>query len=181
MLGTVQRTNMNRMFDTIDVSGDGVISKADFEIMAQRVRGMSPSMDADLAAEIDDAFDAWWEAIRVAADADGNGEVSREEFVAAIENGLENDADYGDTMVRHAELTFRAADEDGDGRLTPVEMERIYRAFGLNEQFSEDVFARIDLDGDGYVSVDECVRATRDLYSSNDPQSPGAIVYGPHN
>ncbi|MCZ0989200.1 EF-hand domain-containing protein [Streptomyces diastatochromogenes] len=181
MLGNVQQTNLDRVFDTLDVTRDGAISKADFQIMAQRMRALRPAMDAKLATEIDETFDAWWEAIRRAADADGNGEITREEFVAAIAQGLENDPEYVDKMVKVSVVTFNAADEEGDGRLTPLQVERIYRAYGVNEQLSSETFSRIDLNGDGFVSVDEFVRAARDVYSSNDPEAPGVVMFGPLN
>ncbi len=151
------------------------------EIMAQRMRAMRPSMDTKLATQIDETFDAWWETIRKAADADGNGEITREEFVAAIAKGLESDPQYVDKMVKVSEVTFRAADEEGDGKLTPLQIERIYRAYGVNERLSTETFARIDRNGDGYVSIDEFVRAARDVYSSNDPEAPGAVMFGPLN
>ncbi|MFF4835324.1 hypothetical protein [Streptomyces sp. NPDC001315] len=80
-------------------------------------------------------------------------------------------------MVKVSEVTFAAADAEGDGRLTPLQIERI--DFGVNGQLSAETFARIDRNGDGFVSVEKFARAARDVYSSNDPQMPGAVMFGP--
>ncbi|MDV9190561.1 EF-hand domain-containing protein [Streptomyces sp. SR27] len=59
--------------------------------------------------------------------------------------------------------------------------EWIYRALGVDGNLSAETFARIDLNGDGFVSVDEFVNAARDVWSSNDPKAAGAVMFGPLN
>ncbi|MEK8146494.1 EF-hand domain-containing protein [Streptomyces sp. M10(2022)] len=179
MLGQIQKTNMDRVFDTLDVTSDGHISADDFKILAQRMRALRPNMPTKLAAEIDEAFTSWWEGFRSAADTDGDGQITREEFIAAVEHGLENDPTYADRMVKVSEVTFRAADTEGDEYLNPLQIERIYRAFGVNEQHSTETIARLDRNGDGRISVDEYVQAAREVYLSNDPKAPAPSCSAP--
>lgn len=179
MLGPVQKTNLDRVFDTLDITRDGVIGADDFRTMAQRMSTLRPGMEPGQIAEIQETFATWWDTIRRAADVDGDGEISREEFVAAAARGLDQDPAYVDKMIRVSVVTFRAADEEGDGLLTRPQVERIYRAFGVDESLSAQTFDRIDVNGDGFVSVDEFVSAARDVWSNDDPSAPGAVMFGP--
>lgn len=179
MLGTVQQTNLNRVFDALDITGDGDISADDFQALARNVRAVRDDVDTELAAEIDQAFSDWWEIFRAAADSDGDGRVSREEFILAVDNGLQNDPKYIDRMMHVSEVAFHAADTDGTGRLTPTQVERIYEAFGVDSRFSAETFSRIDRDGDGFITIDELLQASRDVYRSNDPEAAGVVLFGP--
>ncbi|MFE7413090.1 EF-hand domain-containing protein, partial [Streptomyces laurentii] len=166
MLGQVQKSNIDRVFDTLDVTRDGVIGADDFRTMAQRMVALRVHMEPRLLAEIQGTFAAWWETIRQAADVEGNGHISREEFTAAAARGLDQDPEYVDKMIRVSEVTFRAADEEGDGLLTRSQVERIYQAFGVDEALSAETFRRIDLNGDGTVSIEEFVSAARDVWTA---------------
>src|ERR1700754_2151700 len=178
MLGPIQQTNMNREFDTLDVTNDGFIEAADFQILAGRMENLRPDIDEKVTAEIDNAFTDWWKTLRVVADIDHDGRIGREEFVAAVEKGMQEDPNWVEKMVKGSKVTFRAADVEGDGFLTPDQVTQIYRAYGVDEQHSAGTVERIDLNRDGRISIDEYVQAAREVYQSNDPTAPGAVMFG---
>jgi len=179
MLGTIQKTNLNRVFDTLDVTSTGHLDASDFQTLAQRMRALRPDMDQQTQKDIDQAFTDWWETFRDATDTDTDGQISRDEFIGAVDRGLQNDPAYVERMVHVSQVTFRAADIEGNGRLTPEQVERLYHAFGVNTAYSSDTFARIDSNGDGSVTIEEYVQAAREVYLSNDPTAPGAVMFGP--
>jgi len=179
MLGTIQKTNLNRVFDTLDVTGDGHLDASDFQSLAQRMHTLRPNMDAPLQQEIDKAFTDWWETFRDATDTDHDGRIERDEFLGAVERGLQNDPKYVERMVEVSKVTFRAADVEGDGQLTSEQVERLYHAFGVDTAYSADTFHRIDTDGSGSITIEEFVQAAREVYLSNDPSAPGAVMFGP--
>ncbi|WP_406263722.1 EF-hand domain-containing protein [Streptomyces sp. NBC_00191] len=175
----LQRRNINAAFNTLDVTGDNYIDQDDFHVRADRLRMLRPDMDDKLAGELRKTFDAWWEIIRRAADGDGDGRVTREEFTAAIDAGLEEDPAYIDQMVRVAQVVADTADRDGDGMLDRSELGLIYKAFDVDVDFSEETFRRLDRDGDGLFSTEEWAQAVRDMFSSTDRATPGAVAFGP--
>jgi hypothetical protein len=54
-------------------------------VRADRLRALRPDLDDKLASELRKTFDARWETIRRAADGDGDGRVTREEFTRGRE------------------------------------------------------------------------------------------------
>ncbi|MFE7528363.1 EF-hand domain-containing protein [Kitasatospora sp. NPDC057542] len=179
MLGTLQKTNINRQFDILDITHDGFISEDDFQTLARNVRGLRDDLDPKTAAKIDKAFADWWKHFQRVADSDGDGKVTREEFLAAIEHGMDQDRDYVDQMVIVPRIIFQTADTDGTGELTHAQMARVYKAIGINAKFSKEMFDRIDLDGNGRISLDEFLQTARDVYLNNDPNAASAVAYGP--
>lgn len=181
MLGTVQKTNMNRVFDTLDTIGNGVIEADDFTTMAQRMRAVNPAMDQQTQAEIDQAFAEWWETFRTATDTDADGQITRDEFLTAVERGIDNDPRWIERMVNVSKVVFHAADTEGNGQLTHEQVDRIYQAFGVDDSNSTETFARIDSDGSGTIGVEEYIQAAREVYQTNDPAAPGAVMFGSLN
>ncbi|MBZ4321411.1 EF-hand domain-containing protein [Streptomyces huiliensis] len=178
MLGEIQQSNADQVFSTLDTTRDGVIGKDDFQRLAQRVCAMLPNVDAAQAEEIDTSVAAWWNYFREAADSDGDGKVTRQEFLAAVESGVERGQEYIDRFERVARAMIAAADTDGDGLLDSEEIQRLGEAWEIQETHHVETFRRVDSNGDGRISVDEAVQAACDIFLTQDRTSPGATLLG---
>ncbi len=73
------------------------------------------------------------------ADTDGDGVITREELLASIESASQ---ERSDAMRDRLVAMFDEADEDGNGVVTRQEME-------------DQAFARLDADGDGFITEEE--------------------------
>ena len=73
------------------------------------------------------------------ADADGDGQLMRSEVEAAVSKGTE---ERRQKMLSRMLTLFDEMDTDGNGVVTPAEMEA-------------HAFARIDVDGDGRITAEE--------------------------
>ncbi len=128
MLSDVQRTNISAMFDALDATADGLLSRDDFAVRAdQMCAGLAPDAASPHHQELQSAYRQAWDELRYYADCDHDGTVTRDEYVAAVEAGMLTDPEYLEKAVLVvSRALFRAADEDGDGILTRDQYVRMF-------------------------------------------------------
>lgn len=90
-------------------------------------------------------------------DADKSGDVSFEEFLAAITGRLEN------------------ADKDGDGKLTVAEISATIKGPKANQQ-AEALVARFDPDKDGTITLADVEARRKQRFAELDADADGKLV-----
>ena len=115
---SVAQPDPERVIEHLDTDGDNLISYEEFEPPRQRGRG-------------------WFEG----GDTDGDGNLSREEMIAASMGRVEGRID----------AQFERFDDNEDGLLSANELDDM-RPRGPGP---ERLFARMDADGDGAISAEE--------------------------
>ncbi|GLZ33614.1 calcium-binding protein [Lentzea sp. NBRC 105346] len=179
MLSELQIKNVGTIFDTLDHDKDGFFEREDFEAIGlEAISGIDLAADSPHRGHVVEAYVGWWEQIRKQADADGDGMVTRDEYIASVEQGLLSDPSYLDAVSRAADALFAAADVNGDGTLSKVEVVRIYGGIGLPEDMAADAFDQIDSDGDGKISTDEWRAAVQGAFTSVGPETVGSNMLG---
>lgn len=159
---------MNGRFKDFDRDGDGVITKADFDLMASQViAGFGVAPDSPDGKEIAGGAEILWNALADAVDTDRDGRLTPEEFAAATTTSLlgapETFANAVEPWVR---AITRAADTDGDGRLDAEEYRRMLNTIGAREEDAVRGGVLPLREGDGSVLVEEVIAAARDFYTS---------------
>ncbi|WP_158277409.1 EF-hand domain-containing protein [Opitutus sp. ER46] len=106
-------------------------------------------------------------------DQDGDGAITAEEFTAAMEKRRGPEAEKTAETTSDAASAFSAADEDGDGLVSESEFRTAMEAMRgqgnpppppppaeeEGKGFVNDLFAELDSDGDGAVSLESIVAA----------------------
>ncbi len=176
----IQDANLGKIFDVLDVTGDGVITAADFDALAGQVATrLVPGAAEDSRQDIVAAYRDWWAQIEQDADSDGDGRVTREEFVQAIEQGLDRNPDYLEqSFAPVAETLYKALDRDGDGQVDRNEYIALYASGGVGADIAGPAFDRIDQNGDGVIDYAEFRAAVQEMFSTADPDAPGAALLG---
>ncbi|MDQ1357821.1 MAG: hypothetical protein QOG44_2194, partial [Acidimicrobiaceae bacterium] len=164
-----------------DFDYDGVVSQGDFErlgVTVATMRGLEPgSPEAD---QIVDAHKGWWDAYFKGGDADGDGQVTLEEYLAFIDAWVGSDPDAIAHAIEGNELVFDTIDLNGDRKLTFEEFSLYLMAYGLAEDDASTAFEHIDLDGDGFISRTEFAKSITEYYISEERPSPSEWFYGGH-
>ncbi|MGW0521696.1 EF-hand domain-containing protein [Crossiella sp. NPDC003009] len=176
----IQDANLGKAFDALDITRDGIITAEDFDALATQLADrLAPGADEHRRENITSAFRGWWAQIERDADSDNDGQVSREEFIAATERGLAENPNYLDeAYLKVAESAFEALDRDGDGQVDRGEYIELYLAADVSADIAGAAFDRIDENGDGVIDYAEFLAALRELFTSSDPDAPGTGLLG---
>ena len=131
---------VGKTFDAFDTSGDGLIDYQEFEALMNNIGAdMTPERLQRMVDVLDD---------------DGNGEVSRDEFIDwYVANATTDDS----TPEEQADDLFRLFDDDDSGNLTIGEFKQ--RLDAINIGFTVDdigaIVNELDSDGNGTIGPEE--------------------------
>jgi Ca2+-binding EF-hand superfamily protein len=163
-------------FHLLDVSRSGYLAREDFQSLADRVlgviRGAGHSGDGVAAA-----FEALWDVILSRADEDGDGIIGLDEFLG-YHRTLAADAVGGRLPAYAVEpvwALFSALDHDHSGGISHEEYALYLRSIGSHAD-ARLAFERLDLNGDGVVSLEEVVQHYTDWVCTSDYESPGNLL-----
>jgi Ca2+-binding EF-hand superfamily protein len=117
----------------------------------------------------------FWAGLRAALDADGDGRVSREEYLARL--GDPGEAER--TVADYATSVAALVDRDDDGYVERDDFVTCMTASGFPRANSAAVFEELDESGAGRVPVDHWAAAIVDYYRSERTDIPGHILVAP--
>ncbi|MFF8770040.1 oxygenase MpaB family protein [Kitasatospora sp. NPDC015120] len=170
---------LDRFFrEVLDQTGDGWLTARDLEAMAHNVCWQL-ELSEDGEARVYAAFEAWWEHLRAGMDADGDGRISRAEYVAATLAGCDRDPAYLEGGLLPAlRAVFAAADTDGDGLLDFAEYRVLFGGRRVHPAELSHGFRQLDTDGDGVITAAEFLRGFVDYFTARAPSASGTQLLG---
>ncbi|MFJ6379967.1 oxygenase MpaB family protein [Kitasatospora sp. NPDC092039] len=170
---------VDRFFrEVLDQTGDGFVTVHDLRAMAHNVCWRL-ELDEAGEARVYEAFDTWWEQLRAVMDADGDGRVSREEFVAATLAGCDRDEAYLERGLLPAlRAVFTAADTDGSGFLEFDEYRVVFGGERVDPVELSHGFRRLDTDGDGRITREEFLAGFSGFFTARADSAPGTELLG---
>jgi tellurite resistance protein TerC len=162
-----ERALLERRFAVIDIDGNGRWLRDDCEALAGRLCTVfGHDTRSGAARAVTTGLLGLFEVLLRHLDADGNQEISREEFV----NGLgQNIADRPafDSAVHTAALTLvQAADRDRNGVLDSAEYADLAAVYGAPPDEAAAAFDRLDLDRNGVLDTAELTVAISQFFAS---------------
>ncbi|GLW53714.1 MULTISPECIES: EF-hand domain-containing protein [Streptomycetaceae] len=179
MTTAVTSQKFSTLFDWFDQDQDGQLTQADLRATARVFSQAAADDDHGNITAIHDAFEQWWQLLLQHADTDGDGQVSREEFITAMEVNVTAPEHFETAVMTIADAVMNALDTNGDDVLDREEYIRLYDTLGVPQELSQEAFARVDRDGNGVISYGEYRAAIVEFYLSTDPTAPGNFLLGP--
>lgn len=168
---------MRTHFARVDTNHDGVVTAEDFDRMADsfiEAGGLDNEGAASLRSHLKTIWTDYWNA----ADADQDGQVTPEEFVAAMTHVVDT-PELSDQVGGPLPYFFKAIDVNGDGLISVTEYENFFRCIGIDASDAGTSFAALDTDGDGVLSSQEFVSAGTEFFLSEDESAPTQTYWGP--
>ena len=173
---------LTRRFETYDSDQDGFIDRSDFEQAGSRTTAAFGLSDDDLRARrFHEHLLGVWDHLSAVTDTNDDDRISLSEYKTAFARRLLGRPEaFDDSYLPFLDALVAVADHDGDGHLGVDEYVRWSEALmNLRSTDARAVHARLDHDGDGLVSTDDLLAAIRAYYFSEDPEGPGAWLFGP--
>ncbi|MFT5680945.1 MAG: Ca2+-binding EF-hand superfamily protein, partial [Myxococcota bacterium] len=191
MLGQRQQEKLDRLFQLIDIDGSGFIEFSDMQGVMNRTLSQDGHAAGSPVYDAAEVMLRWlWEAIKGEADTDSDEKVSATEWSAMWTAQLASDdapLPEGDialfedlpSLVRRVHLILAQAMGINANRGADLATyQRFLAPYGEPVVASaEAAFGRLDLDGNGLISIDELQQLTAEYFLSND-DVPGNSLFG---
>ncbi|MFI2641867.1 EF-hand domain-containing protein [Streptomyces sp. NPDC018610] len=176
MASEFQRNKLQAMFDAFDVDGNGCLEEGDFVALADRwARLPRVEPGSELAGRVKDVMLGWWRHLSAAVDTDQDGRVDMDDILSMVDRLPA----MPEQVTATADTIFDAVDENGDGRISRTEHQRLVDTWHGRSVRTGDVFDRLDQDGDGYLSRPQFALLWTQFWTSDDPGEPGNLLCGP--
>ncbi|MVO89433.1 calcium-binding protein [Streptomyces sp. p1417] len=179
MTEDVKAQKFSTLFRWFDQNGDGRLTHDDLRQMTELFEGLAREDDKENAAAMRNAFETWWRLLLTHGDSDGDGQISRQEFIAVMKADVTDPGHFEEAVLAIVDALMRALDTNEDGVLSQSEYVRMYDALGVPPVHSAAAFRRLDRDGDGSLSHAEFRTAISEFYLSDDPEAAGNWLLGP--
>jgi Ca2+-binding EF-hand superfamily protein len=168
MASDFQQHKVARVFKAMDADGDTYLTEADFRALTARWITLRGSGDHTRLATI---MMGWWTTLR---DAAGTDRVAIGDVLTVVDLL----GQMPQAVTGTAEAMFEAVDENADGRISPAEYHQLVAAWNGQETATDEAFALLDLNHDGYLSRSEFTEHWTEFWAGDNPDAPGSWVFG---
>lgn len=112
--------------------------------------------------------------------------LTREHWLEALAQTLSRDREnrmkaesYRGPVEEFAQMLFMLLDRDRNGQIALEEFLLLFYALGQRDEDAEEIFQRLDLDGDGALSKREIEDLALEFFHSPKPGNSGDWLFGP--
>lgn len=166
MAATVSENRLEQRFRLWDVDQDGRVERTDFQAEAERIiQAFGETTDSPRGRAVLDTYLNMYDFLASKAGVGKEG-LSLKQFSDVVNREMIGKGSSGFAQVLRP--TIRAivdlCDVTGDGAINPREFRRWIEAIGGSGGDPDESFRRIDVNGNGTLSVDEIVEAVKQYH-----------------
>lgn len=165
-------------FKRMDYDHDGVITRKDFEGMAERFIAKG-ELTGDKAKALHKSIETTWD--KYLSDLANKDQITEKDFVKNLKKVVEDEKHHND-LLGPLPLFFKCIDRNEDDQIDMGEYVIFFEILGIENAavLAEPSFKAIDTNADGYLSVDEFTQAGKDFFTNaTDESTPTKFFFGP--
>lgn len=162
----------NSFFDT---DGSGNIEKADIAAAVERItKNRGWKAGDEKYKYIEETLYKIWDGIQEVADANKDGQVSQDEWIAMWETFTTTPFEW---QNQYCKFAFTIEDASNDGSIDAEEFSSVYASFGLNKDEAVKAFQKM-AKGKTEVTWPEFQALWKEYFSSEDVNAAGNYIFG---
>jgi TerC family integral membrane protein len=170
LLHADEETMLARRFAVIDIDGNGVWQRDDYQLLTRRLcETFGHPIDSATGQAVAAGQRALFDALLPHMDADGDQQITQDEFVAALGHTIKDRPGFDTAVHTAARTLLQVADQDGNGALDAREYAGLAAAYGARPDEAARAFDRLDQDRNGMLDTAELALAIRQFFTSRDP------------
>jgi Ca2+-binding EF-hand superfamily protein len=173
-----QTRKFGLVFDWFDQTGDGWLTRDDFQKMAELFKALAAEDDEANRTAMEKALMFWWETLLEAGDGEPADKIGRQQFIGIMYSSVLEPETFEKAIFGIADPLAVALDRDGSGALSEQEYVRMYEELGIPQETSGESFRRLDRNGSGEISYEEFRHSLYEYYMSADENAPGSWLLG---
>ena len=178
-LAAGERAMLARRFAVLDIDGNGVWQRAGYQRLTRRLCAtFGHPADSAAGQAVAMGQRALFDALLSHMDANGDQEITRDEFIAALGRTVEDRPGFDAAVRTAADALVQAADQDGNGALDAGEYARLAAAYGARADEAAHAFGRLDRDRNGMVDIAELALTISQFFTSRDAGAYGNLAFG---
>jgi len=164
---------LRTFFQRFDIDGDGLLTRNDFERLADRVikTGHFTGYRAD---ELRNLYLEIWD--KYFKPEDGGNAGTFEEFLANVKS--HGKSELGLSYLEQNSIMFDAVDTSNDGVIELQEFINYFNALGIGEEIAKEAFKGLDTNHDGVLSREEFISSGINFFMLEEPSFPADAFYG---
>jgi tellurite resistance protein TerC len=175
--GATERTMLERRFAVVDTDGNGIWQRDDYQLLTRRLCDtFGYRADSAAGRALATAQRALFDSMLSYMDANGDQEISQDEFVTAVGRDIADRPGFDAAVGAAARTLIEVADADGNGVLDPGEYTRLAAVYGARADEAGQAFGRLDQDRNGVLDAAELTVAISRFFASRDPG--GNVAFG---
>ncbi|MEM6643432.1 MAG: EF-hand domain-containing protein [Bacteroidota bacterium] len=179
MATAFQKKKLTYFFDIMDVDGNGTIQLDDFSDMAEKVRQMMHFEEGSKEHKrIVEKATRFFHALIKDIEPSNQQEITKEEWLSFFD--LEKMPK--EMLVEYKEIVFNFMfdffDQNRDGYISRKEYEDFYKIFGINTQFLDEAFPKLDSSNAYKLHRYDVMDAVEDFFISDDEEDSGNWIFG---
>ncbi len=180
MLSELQLIKLPNFFHMFDADHNGQINSADFEAIIEACAQRKGWAKTDAGyTEFHNGIYGLWLAMTTMADKNQDDQLTFEEFSEFFDNLMQDEETFIDVINGLSDSLFGAFDSNANGMLSADEFEDFYLTVGLRLDTAAMIYAGLDLDADGDISIAELRKLTTQFFLSEDHNATGNVLFGP--